>query len=1115
MHHTRYLLLKVMLFLLFTSFANAQHNVRIVIPSHHTLGVTCFWMTEDGRYAVTGSKDNTLKLWDIHRGREIYSRKGFTNFNSDGVLNFPMSVHISSDQRLAAWGDNYGNVSIWDLDSDSIVHVIMLGRSQMGGNLSIRGLQFGSDNRTVLVIAEYAVKMYDAMSGAEIGIFCRSEEKITRIAVHGQTVLTGDRKGTVRMWDFSTQSEIKVLRDGNNQVLGQITDICISNDGLLAAAGTYDKKLFVFDLNEKKTKSEINIHKKHITALCFAERNQLMSASYDGLIFKTDIVNGITTPLTDKDLTSKLGAPTVLGYSANKKILLCGTEWNTSMVLLHMDGDSSTAMLGRKTEPAMAIFTDPDEERIIVGYKSFVSVWSLTYGKPQYNYAISPVRHYAFNPNRRLLAAAIGDTIHILNIVSNSVINQFRTSDEDKTDFINALRFSHDGQTLAVGGLTGYDRPNLKIFDLTNPNKYFGANMDTHSVHQIQFFKDGSLMIGGYNKCPIWWNWQTKKIKKLYAGPGSINYSIALSDDEKTAFFGFYIKNYLMDVNTGRFRQSFVMNGTVRSALLPSDNKSVLGACYNESDPLEGIMEWDLDSGKKIGAYRGHFGQVNQLNFINKEQFFLSAGNDGSVRLWNRQSKKEIAKFIGFDQGNGWVTVVDNGYYMATKNITDHIYYSSGKKIYNFDQFDLQYNRPDIVLERLGKAPPELIRTYKNAYLKRLQKMGFDPVNFESERSFNVPEITIPDLKTDLIETQNDTYTFSVHLKDKLYALDRLFVEVNGVPLYGVRGKSIKAENMLNSHQTIKVTLSEGRNIIRASVLNTRGVESVSASLEVYYRPHVPTKPVLYVVAIGVSQFIDSNMNLTYAAKDAEDMASLFSVNKDAYADVVIQTLTNSQATRNNIVKTKNLLMKSTVNDEVLLFVASHGLLDDQLNYYIATHDVDFNRPSFNGLSYDELESLTEGIAARKKLMLIDACHSGEVDKEETVLTNVAVHQESKGVSSRGFKTLQNKNSVGLINSFELMKALFADLRRGTGTIVISSAAGKEYAFESEAWKNGVFTYSLIEGLKSKNADTNQDRSITVSELRDYVTRRVSDLTQGKQNPTSRSENLESDFKIW
>ena len=63
------------------------------------------------------------------------------------------------------------------------------------------------------------------------------------------------------------------------------------------------------------------------------------------------------------------------------------------------------------------------------------------------------------------------------------------------------------------------------------------------------------------------------------------------------------------------------------------------------------------------------------------------------------------------------------------------------------------------------------------------------------------------------------------------------------------------------------------------------------------------------------------------------------------------------------------------------------------------------------------------------------------------------------------------------------MKMLFTDLRRSSGTTIISSAGGKEHAFESKNIKNGVFTYSLINGLNSKDADKNNDGKITPDEF--------------------------------
>ena len=46
-------------------------------------------------------------------------------------------------------------------------------------------------------------------------------------------------------------------------------------------------------------------------------------------------------------------------------------------------------------------------------------------------------------------------------------------------------------------------------------------------------------------------------------------------------------------------------------------------------------------------------------------------------------------------------------------------------EIYPFEQFDLKFNRPDIVLSRIGKVDTTLINAYHNAYLKRIKKMNF------------------------------------------------------------------------------------------------------------------------------------------------------------------------------------------------------------------------------------------------------------------------------------------------------------------------------------------------------------------------------------------------------
>jgi uncharacterized caspase-like protein len=191
-------------------------------------------------------------------------------------------------------------------------------------------------------------------------------------------------------------------------------------------------------------------------------------------------------------------------------------------------------------------------------------------------------------------------------------------------------------------------------------------------------------------------------------------------------------------------------------------------------------------------------------------------------------------------------------------------------------------------------------------------------------------------------------------------------------------------------------------------------------------------------------------------------------------------------------------------------------VLDANLDYFLASNDMDFNKPQERGIPYEELESIMDGIAPLKKILFVDACHSGEIDKDEVELAKVEDTQMGDIVFRSAGAGVVNKNkNLGLKNTSELTKELFTDLRRGTGATVISSAGGGEYAMESGEWKNGLFTYCLINGIQTMSADLNNDGIIMLSELQIYVQDQVMILSDGKQQPTSRIENLVLDYRVW
>jgi uncharacterized caspase-like protein len=483
---------------------------------------------------------------------------------------------------------------------------------------------------------------------------------------------------------------------------------------------------------------------------------------------------------------------------------------------------------------------------------------------------------------------------------------------------------------------------------------------------------------------------------------------------------------------------------------------------------------------------------------------------DGTRRVWNLESGEEMVSLISIGKED-FAIVTPDQYYYSTKGAHQNIHFVKGIEIFPFAQFDLKYNRPDIILERMMASNQEMVRPYYLAYKKRLNRWGFTEDMLDGE--FHMPKVRIANSATFPIMTSSGQIQLDIHGSDTKYKLDRILVRANGVPIHGKKGLSLLDKSVKSLGRTIGIELAPGKNAISVSVLNEKGVESIADHLEIEYSPKDQHLPDLHLLTIGVSKYADSKFDLKYAAKDASDLTDLFVGDHAPFNKVYSHQLLDNVVKNEAIANLYEDLKKTNVEDVVCVFFAGHGLLDTDLNYFLASHDVRFDDPAKDGIPYESLEDLLDGIPARNKLMLIDACHSGEIDKDEVALANntETAHENVvfRAVGSSGLK------QVGLNNSFELMKELFTDIRKSSGAMIISSAGGTEYAMEGDQWNNGVFTYCLLNGLKNGNADMNGDGEIMMSEINKYVSAQVKELTSGKQQPTNRVEVIDIDFRLW
>lgn len=126
--------------------------------------------------------------------------------------------------------------------------------------------------------------------------------------------------------------------------------------------------------------------------------------------------------------------------------------------------------------------------------------------------------------------------------------------------------------------------------------------------------------------------------------------------------------------------------------------------------------------------------------FGTKGKKIYSTAQDGFIKIWDIETCQEVGSLIAMEEMDYIILSPDN-YYKSSKGNTDGIGFRYKNHLYTFDQFDVQFNRPDKVLRSLGVSK-YAVKLYTKAWEKRLSKMGFTPENLTGELALPNIELT-------------------------------------------------------------------------------------------------------------------------------------------------------------------------------------------------------------------------------------------------------------------------------------------------------------------------------------------------------------------------------------
>jgi len=1061
--------------------AEAQtQQPRLSVQKGHEKSVHRMAISADGRTLASSSLDDSVRLWDVERGWEL------------GVLDAEnvMLSHLvfSGDGRRLVGYKN--SVLIWDVATGRKLHSYSPGLSGLDQYL------VNPDGRRLLAVRDTnAVELLDAETGRVLKILVRGAnrrlDEVTRHVAASpdwKTFFVYGEGGLVRALDAASgatrfsfkasPSRLSVSQDGALVALvDDAAHALIVSDATtgkeLWRKATPDSPWLAFDAGGKQLTA---FHETEVVA--FDARTGREAGKWRG------VKSNPTDNKFERDLNF-LPLTDGSGYAFNP----VGPR-EVQIDILARNSSPLRTLAGRASSIDDVAFS-PDGKSLALAPNDHVlgdsreddAVFLLNYADGTQGRAlIQPqggATYMAYSPDGKRLATAGLSSLTLWDLEKGGVMSEL----ENSVSFGN-LAFSPDGKLLA-----SFSYKNFRLWDVASGQVARQLSDNKETVHFVAFSPNGKLLaaVNNVKKEIVLWDVATGQPARTIPNvSGTLAFSpdgrvFATGDPEGNVVFVDPATGALVartaataapkdgrPTLVGHHRFTYSPDGKMLAAvaIVLNPQGKVLLQMYGSSQRADAFIRlWDTATGTELRTLNGHTEFIMSLAFSGDGKYLLSGGQDRLAKLWEVESGKELASVAPVDRDD-WIVMTPDGLFDGSPAAWSAILWRFSDTLRDaapVEAFFNEYYYPNLLTELMsGKRPaaPGGGLAARDRRPARLDLKLSDEVS--NPNALTAREVTVRLNVSDAPAGAKDVRLFR-----------------NGSLVRVWRGDVLKGAGSVTLEATLPVVA--GENHLTAYAFNRDNVKSPDARLSLNGDDSLKRKGVIYMLAVGVNEYENSNFNLKYAVADARSFASVFIRQQSQlgrYAGVKPIGILDRNATKANIMRALAGIAKVVQpEDAVVVYFAGHGMAY-QNQFYLLPHDLGYagGRSQLDAaglqlmlsrsVSDRELETAFEGVDAGSFLLVIDACNSGQALEAEE--------------GRRG-----PMNSKGL-----------AQLAYEKGMYILTAAQSFQAAQEVSKLGHGLLTYVLIEeGLTRKAADAEpKDGRILLREWLNYTTRRVPEI---------------------
>lgn len=1058
----------------------ASGNLLLVLDDHKDK-VSSAEFSPDGKKIVTASYDNMVKLWDASTGALLFTFEGhkdsvfsarfsfdsrkIVSASADGTAKLwdaitlrlvsdlsgheakVNSAQFSSDGKMIVTGAANGTVAIWDSKTGNGKYLGARNDPQHRG--PVISAQFSYDNSLVLTASEdRTAKIWNVTTGNLLKTLQKHTDKLNaaQFSPDGTKVVTASRDRTARIWDVQTGNSDTVLRGHSNS----IRSAQFTLDGKKIVTTSFDTTARIWDVQTGTLDTVLRGHGRTVWSAAFSnDSTRMVTASYDGTARVWDLTTGA--------LLANLKGHTNWVYSAifspDGKKIVTATDDSTIKVWDAMTGGLIMNLKGHKDWVYSAIFS-PDGRKIVSTSRDrSIKIWDVATGEQDLNFRVRDIRRFSdYSPDgSKIVFATAKDSVKIIDTTTWDQVPGSISHPQ-----IATAKLSPDGRRV----ITASGDSTAKIWDIAS----------SALIHTLRGHDDGLL----------------------FASYSPDNSTIVTTSLDRTAI--------LWD-SSGTPRDTLFGHAEkVIYASFSSDSKKLVTASEDETAKV-----WDVKSGDLLFTLRGHTDWVNTAQFDSAGRRILTASGDNTVRVWNADNGGLLYTFFAVDSSD-YLVVDANNHFDGTENARNLLYFTCGSEVVSLDQLKDELWVPNLA-EELNAGKP-----IKSKTLDELDVCGCVPEVTATEGDPAKFQFTITAPRRGSL---GDAVLFVNGIEAKRYRKEQLD------SLEGGYGVSIAKDSLAGYF------IAGEENLVTLKVYTSdNNISSPEARIPIE-KDTTTVIPNLYAVMVGTSTYkenpnsteilFDIPMNLSYPAIDARTVSQTLAVaarkmlNTDGKEHVFMYNLTTDSAdllkpNKKNIKLVLDSIGKmATANDILFIFLSGHGVMDEsggRNQFYYMTADasnlLDDKAYPEVGISTDTLTEWIrpKNIRAQKRILILDACHSGQVINELL---------DKRPRQSRSFSEADNR--AYMIKDIDR-------LNERSGLFVLSASASSKSSFESDKYEHGYLTYSLLQVIKRQPDILLDGKSLNISRWFNAAGKTVKAIAQEENKDQKTQIFSVTDFDI-